>query len=77
MELTLPHLSEHDNAYVRSACGLAFAEAVEMHPELIEESIVGLEELYVERVSLFSADAPTYRISDRRLCRFPGQGPRA
>lgn len=49
--------SEHDNIYVRSSCALAFAAAVEMHPELIAESIVGLQELYVERAKVLAPES--------------------
>ncbi|CDZ97184.1 Protein containing adaptin N-terminal region [Phaffia rhodozyma] len=43
---------EHDNAYVRTSCAISFGEAIALHPGLISEVVVALEELYVERAKL-------------------------
>jgi vesicle coat complex subunit len=41
---------EHDNAYVRTSGAVAIGEAIRLHPELIGEINVALEELYVDKV---------------------------
>ncbi|PWN50148.1 ARM repeat-containing protein [Violaceomyces palustris] len=42
-------LLEHKNAYVRSSCARALAEATRVHPEKVEEVIEKLCDLYKER----------------------------
>jgi hypothetical protein len=58
---------EHENVYVRSACAVAFAEAVHMHPELISEAIVALEELYIERAKVLAPECVPCFVSLFRL----------
>lgn len=41
---------EHDNAYVRTSGAVAIGEAIRLHPELIGEISVALEELYADKV---------------------------